>query len=670
MLDYMAVFLMTGMAVSLFLMVYREFFRRDLASLVAETGTLLMFASAWFFLVRKQQEAAINMVFFIPLLIYFYYLSDFSNNATPSETLDRAFWWVMAGMGYIFAFSSLSLRYLVYYLLAMGILLLHTIEANILPEMFDPDRELARNPFLLFSLAFGVISLIRHNFDRYTAEIKEEKEELERDFRETFRNLPRPVAQIRAQRDQDGNITRLEIDRVNLAFESVLKVTSREARDQELNLFFNLVFMSDTNWNDIFILHSRQQTEFFSSRLDRWFNLHAVWTSKNLCHALFYDITREKRMISSLQESRARYLALLEAIPDIFFVIDRDGIYQDVVFKDQEKFYPETSEVIGNTIYSVGFSREMAAKIHSCILKTIDTDSIESIEYTLDAKNNSLFYEMRIARLNSNSVISIARDITRRKKAEFELELAKARAEDASALKSRFLANLSHDIRTPMNAIMNFTRMLAEPDLRPGEREEFIEDVQLQGNILMRMIDNTIQLSKIETNTLEVSFGFVNLHRLLRDLNQYFQTQLPDHRDLRLSLETNIRSDEVGFETDGTLLREILIRLLDNAIKFTREGDITFGYLPTSGNYVEFYVKDTGPGIPGNELENIFLRFYVIEADRLANRSGPGLGLPIAQHLAAILGGELTVDSHPGKGSRFWFRLPLKNGRGFMLVVQ
>ena len=91
MLDYMTIFLMTGMAVSLLLLVYREFFRRDMASLVAETGTLLMFASAWFFLFRKQQEAALNMVFFIPLLIYFYYLSDFSNNATPSETLDRAF---------------------------------------------------------------------------------------------------------------------------------------------------------------------------------------------------------------------------------------------------------------------------------------------------------------------------------------------------------------------------------------------------------------------------------------------------------------------------------------------------------------------------------------------------------------------------------------------------
>lgn len=229
-----------------------------------------------------------------------------------------------------------------------------------------------------------------------------------------------------------------------------------------------------------------------------------------------------------------------------------------MVFKEQEKFYPETTEVIGNTIYSVGFSRDMASKIHDCIIKALENDTIESIEYTLETKNNSLFYEMRIARLNDHSVISIARDITRRKKAEFELEIAKARAEDASALKSRFLANLSHDIRTPMNAIINFTRMLSEPDLLPGEREEFTQDVFLQGNILLRMIENTIQLSKIETNMVEVHPGFVNLHKLLRELYNHFMMQLPDHRDIRLILDTPVKSNEVGFETDATLLRRSL----------------------------------------------------------------------------------------------------------------
>lgn len=655
---------------SLLLIIYREIIRSELASPVAETATLLMFAVAWFLLIRKKASLALDVVYTLPLVVYFYYLSPFSNNASPAETLDRAMWWLIAGQAYLFAFSSFSGRSVFYYILAIGTLLFHALEADQLQEFFLPDQELVRNPFLLFTLVFIFTSLIRRNFDHLSGEIRDEKEELERQIRETFRTVSHPMAQIRALRDQDGNITRLETVRINPAFESALKVTAREAKDQELNELFNLAFRNETNWNDLFILHPRPKAEIYSPWLNQWYSLHNFWTTRENCYALFYDITREKQRIESLEEARARYLTLLEAIPDIFFVIDRDGIYQDVVFKEQEKFYPETTEVIGNTIYSVGFSRDMASKIHSCILRAIETDSIESIEYTLDAKSNSLFYEMRIARLNDNSVISIARDISRRKKAEIELEVAKVRAEEASALKSRFLANLSHDIRTPMNAIINFTRMLSEPDLLPGDREEFIQDVYLQGNILMRMIENTIELSKIETNSVEVVNGFVNINKLLRDLYNQFLRQLPDNRDLRLVLEIPIKSEEVGFETDGTLLREILIRLIDNAVKFTLEGTITIGYQPSGSNSVEFYIKDTGPGIPPEEKENIFLRFYVIEADRLANRCGPGLGLSIAQHFTALLGGELMVDTNPGKGSCFWFRLPLRKSRGFLRIVQ
>lgn len=670
MLDYLALFLLGGITVSIILLLYREVIRTDLSSPVAGTATLLMFAAAWFFFLRKKVQTAISMVLFLPMVVYFYYISPFSNSASAAETLDRAFWWLVAGQAYLFAFSRFSARSVFYFILGIALLLLHSQEAGLLPNYIKLDQELVRNPFLLFTLVCILTTLIRINFDHLADEIRTGKEELESQLRDAFRNLPHPMAQIRTEKDQDGNITRLEIIRINPAFESALKVTAREAKNQELNRFFNLAFRSDTNWNDIFILHTRSQAEIFSPWKNQWFDLHVFWLAEEICFALFIDITRDKLQIASLEESRSRYLALLEAIPDIFFVIDRDGTYQDVVFKEQEKFYPETTEVIGNTIYSVGFSRDMASKIHDCIIKALENDTIESIEYTLETKNNSLFYEMRIARLNDHSVISIARDITRRKKAEFELEIAKARAEDASALKSRFLANLSHDIRTPMNAIINFTRMLSEPDLLPGEREEFTQDVFLQGNILLRMIENTIQLSKIETNMVEVHPGFVNLHKLLRELYNHFMMQLPDHRDIRLILDTPVKSNEVGFETDATLLREILIRLIDNAIKFTREGSITFGYLPCGSQHIELFVKDTGPGIPEKEKENIFMRFYVIEADRQANRSGPGLGLSIAQHFAALLGGELMLDTKPGYGSRFAFRLPLKNSRGFLHIVQ
>jgi len=213
------------------------------------------------------------------------------------------------------------------------------------------------------------------------------------------------------------------------------------------------------------------------------------------------------------------------------------------------------------------------------------------------------------------------------------------------------------------------TKLLADPTLSDFEKDEFTHDVEQQGFALLHIIDNTIQLSKIETNTLEVNPIDTNIHHLLKELFQHFYPLLPDHRDLQLKIQTMMQIDDVGFETDPYLLKESLFRLIDNAIKYTPSGTVTFGYTTVPGNSAEFFVADTGPGIPPSETENIFLRFYVIEADRLAQKCGAGLGLPIAQHFIALLGGELQLDSTPGKGSRFWFRLPLKNPRGFMRIV-
>jgi signal transduction histidine kinase len=271
--------------------------------------------------------------------------------------------------------------------------------------------------------------------------------------------------------------------------------------------------------------------------------------------------------------------------------------------------------------------------------------------------------------LNDNSVISIARDITRRKKAEFELEKAKTRAEEAVALKSRFLANLSHDIRTPMNVIIGLTKLLSEPGISDFEREEFIQNISFSGDQLLSMIDNTIYLSKIETNTLESNVQWCNIHQLLRVVFNQYYALLPENRDIQLKMVAGIKHEEVGFDTDPELLKIVMQQLVDNALRFTNTGVIEFGYVHKNTDTVEFFVADTGPGIPEDERENIFLRFYVIEKDRKSQRSGSGIGLSVAQHFVALLGGDLLLETVEGKGSRFFFELPLLNSRGFMRIV-
>ncbi len=658
-----------GTAISLLLLLTKGFFREDIFNPTGDFATLFMFSCALFLYYRKKPKSAVNMLFFIPVLVYLYYLASFSNIAPPSSTIYYSLCWFTAGMVVLVYYTNFSHIYLLYTLTGMVTMLYHSHTAGLLDNYLTADQIFIRNPFILFLFAAISLSLIRLSSDLKTDRLKKQKLILEQELTDTFQKVKQPLAQVRAYRDPEGNIFKLEIEKINHAFESGFKLTYPEAKNQELNYLFNFVFRGDINWNDLIIFHPRQEFEFYSVSHDRWFNFHVLWFGPTRCLCIFYDITRYKNEISTLQMTKARYLALLEAIPDIFFVIDRDGTYQEVVFKGQESMYLETSEVIGNTIFQVGFSEMMAGKVYECIQKAIDNDSIEAIEYSMETKNATLLFEMRLARLDGNSVISIARDITRRKKAEFELENARQKAEDAVALKSRFLANLSHDIRTPMNIIVGLTKLMAEQGVSEQEKEEYIQNVQLQGNILLQMIENTIHLSKIETDTLEIHFAFTNIHTLLQELYNHFYVLLPDNKDLRLILETSICHSEVGFETDSFLLKEVLFKLLDNAIKFTNKGYVRFGYTVGTGSSVEFFVEDTGQGIPEEEKENIFLRFYVIENDRLAQKSGPGLGLPIAQHFTALLGGELSCDSLPGKGSRFWFRLPLKNQKGFLKIV-
>jgi signal transduction histidine kinase len=311
----------------------------------------------------------------------------------------------------------------------------------------------------------------------------------------------------------------------------------------------------------------------------------------------------------------------------------------------------------------------MADKIFDCIQDAIKTNSIETIEYSMNTPNGTFMFEMRIARLNPDSVISISRDITKRKTAEFKLEKALIKAEESDRLKSAFLANLSHEIRTPMNVITNFTRILAESDLDVQERMELNDAITLNGKQLLNMIDNTIHLSKIETQSIEVINKFCHINQLLREIYNHYYVLIPDSKDVKLRLKLNVPNKEFGFETDPLILTEVISLLVDNAVKYTLKGEITIDYEMIRNEKVKFIISDTGIGIPPEEHENIFRRFYRVHNEINNATSGSGLGLAIVQHYVEMLGGELKFESIPAHGTKFWFELPFNNGRGFLSVV-
>jgi signal transduction histidine kinase len=249
------------------------------------------------------------------------------------------------------------------------------------------------------------------------------------------------------------------------------------------------------------------------------------------------------------------------------------------------------------------------------------------------------------------------RDISARKKAKEDLMIALDKAEDSNRLKTRFLINMSHEIRTPMNGILGFLDLLKDMDLTMEERNMYISFVNKSGHRLMDTINDIIEMSKIETGQLTVEMESVNLNEMLSYLMGLFK---PQAQEKKLSLACNaIPADKVSvIHTDKNKVQTILINILKNAVKFTRQGGIEIGTTQES-DYLVIFVKDTGMGIPDDRIHAIFDRF--VQADVALTRpyEGSGLGLSIARAYVEKLGGSIRVESEVDKGSTFYVSIPI-----------
>jgi PAS domain S-box-containing protein len=254
-------------------------------------------------------------------------------------------------------------------------------------------------------------------------------------------------------------------------------------------------------------------------------------------------------------------------------------------------------------------------------------------------------------------------DITELKKTEDELIKAKEHAEESDRLKSAFLANMSHEIRTPMNGILGFAELLKEPELTGEKQQEYIRIIEKSGTRMLNIINDIVDISKVEAGLMKMDIKETNINEQIEYIYTFFKPEV-EGKGMQLSFSNSLPSREVTLKTDREKVYAILANLVKNAIKYSEKGSIEFGYVKKAG-FLEFYVKDTGIGIPKDRQEAIFERFIQADiADKMA-RQGAGLGLSISKAHVEMLGGKIWVESDEGNlpagkagGSIFYFTLP------------
>jgi PAS domain S-box-containing protein len=393
---------------------------------------------------------------------------------------------------------------------------------------------------------------------------------------------------------------------------------------------------------------------------------------KKIIQCNIRDITERKKKENALIDSELRRRTLLQTIPDLIWSKDMDGKYLSCNTMFERFLGAREAEIIGKTDYDFT-DKELADFFQENDRKAMkEGKPVSNEEWVTFAEDGHRVYLETIKApmfdsLNKiTGILGIGRDITQRKRFEIELIQSKEKAEESDLLKTAFLANMSHEIRTPMNGILGFTELLKEPMLTGEEQKEYIDIIEKSGARMLKIINNIVSMSKIESGQMEITISETDINEQLEYVFNFFKPEA-EKKNLQISYKNQIPFQETIIKTDKEKVTAILINLVDNAIKFTTSGFIKFGY-EKKANWLEFFVIDTGIGVTPDQKDLIFERFRQGSESLSRNYEGAGLGLSISKAYVELLGGKIWVDDYsdsaisniPGKriGSIFHFTIP------------
>lgn len=374
------------------------------------------------------------------------------------------------------------------------------------------------------------------------------------------------------------------------------------------------------------------------------------------------DITSRKKVTDELDNSVSLLKATLESTEDGLLVVGTTGriVQFNQKFVDMWRI-PQEIILSGEDEAILRYVRDQMIepeKFLETIRKLYEDPEAKSSDQ-LDFIDGRIFERysqpQKINGLSVGRVWSF-RDITRQKRAEADLIAAKEGAEESDRLKTAFLHNVSHEIRTPMNAIIGFSTLLNEPDTSAEERNQYVDIIFQSGGQLLSIINDIVDIANVESGQAKINLTEFNLNSALRSLSEQFSI-MGRQKNVSINLKTTLSDDDSIILSDNTKLVQILSNLINNAIKFTKDGNIDFGYVLRE-RFLEFHVKDSGIGIPAEYHARIFDRFYQVDSAVSRQYSGTGLGLSICKGYVELLGGAINVESETGKGTVFVFTIP------------
>ncbi|NDV82287.1 ATP-binding protein [Bacteroides sp. 51] len=500
--------------------------------------------------------------------------------------------------------------------------------------------------------------IMRQRIKRLESAQKEKEKEIASRHETLIRNMPIIYFQKQLIRNSQGAVQEIIVRDVNPAFENYFGIKKRNIIDKRFDgvlkkyPILNFIDKNNVNINLSVVIPNKEGQV-------RYFDKMVFQASENDYIDVFcIDKTDAHKLFLNAEEHLHSLESILDNLPIAAKVKDVENEMRYVFWnkKSAELFEYPAKGAVGKTDFEV--MPDVAEQIRDEDIELVQT-GIPQVGtrhfYTKKGEEKFTYQNNNYVNLSDGRkwIIFTAWDITDMKLMERELRRAKEQAEESNRLKSAFLANMSHEIRTPLNAIVGFSSILAQ-EVSEEEKVEYLSIIEHNNNLLLQLISDILDIAKIEAGTLEYVYSEVDMNRILTEIEQTSRLKLKEGSKVEIISELAL--PDLQLYTEQTRVMQVITNFINNAIKFTEEGSIRFGYHIPEDGYIYFYVTDTGTGIPADKQEKIFNRFIKLDTFE----QGTGLGLSISKSIVETLGGDIGVESEERKGSTFWFTLPYR----------